>query len=331
MECGEERNVDKYSFSNSRGIWHPLPRVDACLNLENTRMNTLRFKIAVSSTIPHPVLSKESCWHSREKIPRVLSESPPQRVLPVKSAGSPTEGLMANMSDRAPHLIPPLKQLVHLLLIEKIIWKPLTKLKWLGYGEMDVQSRSSILLGCSCPSCSSLSLQLAVAGLTVTCTTTALPSCLQDTLPLGSCFLQQQHQQDWAGTKRSLPKPLTQLLDSQGSEDEGRQGCLNTGRMTPWMWGVRHVQCGFCPARPSQTPHGWQSYLLFLLGVQLKSLCCFRRGSSGKLTQSCPAVPRKHSLSSMSCFKSQLSLCFGLILQQKEHHVLYLQQKCYHC
>jgi len=29
--------------------------------------------------------------------------------------------------------------------------------------------------------------------------------------------------------------------------------------------------------------------------------------------------------------RPQLSLCFGLTLQQKEHHVLYLKQKCHHC
>lgn len=204
MECGEKRNVDKYSFSNSRGIWHPLPWADACLNLENTRINTLRLKKTprLLSLWPFPYLYsvRRAAGTAQEGSPLSWLNLPPQWVVPLKSLGSPTEGLNTNTSDWVPHLIPPLKQLAHQSLIEKIIWKALTKLKGLRYGEMDVQSRSSVLPDCHYLSCSYLSLQMEVSGLTGTWGTIALPSCLQDMLPLGFCFMQQQDQQGQVAT-----------------------------------------------------------------------------------------------------------------------------------
>lgn len=115
MKCGEERNIDKYSFSNSRGIWHPFPWPDACFNLENTRMNTWRLnkKPRLLSLWPFPHLHsvRRATGNAQEGSPLSRVDLPPQWVLPLESAGSPTEGPIANMSDRVVHLTPPLKQL----------------------------------------------------------------------------------------------------------------------------------------------------------------------------------------------------------------------------
>lgn len=175
---------------------------------------------------------------------------------------------------------------------------------------MDVQSRSSVLPGCHCPSCSSLSLQLEAAGLTVTWGTTALPSCLQGMLPLGFCFLQQQDQQGQAATKRSL------FLNHWHSSWIAKEVRMRADQAA-WTQAGWHLGCEvsevfsvvFVPSGPDRLLTGGR--------VTCSSYSvCSREGQAVKVTfllqkkffwevnsvVLCPVVPRKHSLSSMSWF-----------------------------
>lgn len=264
-------------------------------------------KIAVSLTIPLLYSVRRAAGTAQEGSPLSWLNLPPQWVVPLKSLGSPTEGLNTNTSDWVPHLIPPLKQLAHQSLIEKIIWKALTKLKGLRYGEMDVQSRSSVLPDCHYLSCSYLSLQMEVSGLTGTWGTIALPSCLQDMLPLGFCFMQQQDQQGQVATlflnhwhSFWIAKEVRMRADQAAWTQAGwHLGCEVSAMFSAFFvlsGQPDSSQVAELPALPTQCAVERAKLLKVTFLLQERF---FWKVNPVVL---CLVVPRKHSLSSMSWF-----------------------------